>query len=53
MNLSFGDGFKFGCGFFAASIFAMIVLGLVGAIVSVAATLLGAGAMIPLGQLLQ
>jgi hypothetical protein len=44
-GLSFGDGFQFGCGFFAAWILGSIILGLVMAILAFAATLLGMGSI--------
>jgi hypothetical protein len=40
-GLSFGDGFKFGCGFYAASIVAGIVIAIVAVILTVVAGLLG------------
>jgi hypothetical protein len=42
-GLSFGDGFQFGCGFFAAWILASIMLGLLVVILGFVATLLGLG----------
>jgi hypothetical protein len=49
-GLSFGDGFKFGCGFFAASIVAGIIIGIVGAILTFVAGLLGMSAALPILQ---
>jgi len=39
--LSFGDGFQFGCGFFAAGLIATIVLALVLALLSFVLSLTG------------
>ncbi len=44
-GLSFGDGFKFGCGFFSASVVAAIIITIVGGILSVIAGLLGLGGL--------
>jgi hypothetical protein len=44
-GLSFGDGFKFGCGFITASVVATVVLGIVGGILSLLATFVGLGSM--------
>ncbi|MER2599963.1 MAG: hypothetical protein ABTQ73_10630 [Caldilineales bacterium] len=40
-GLSFGDGFQFGCGFFAAGLIATIVLALVLALLSFVLSLTG------------
>jgi len=44
-GLSFGDGFKFGCGFLTASVVAAIIMSIVGAILSLLAGLVGLGGL--------
>ena len=49
-GLGFGDGFKFGCGFTLASFVAMMIMGIVVAVLSLLAGLAGLGAMLPYMQ---
>jgi hypothetical protein len=49
-GLSFGDGFKFGCGFMLAAVVSWIIIGIVGMVITLLAGLLGMGAMIPFMQ---
>ena len=44
-GMSFGDGFKFGCGFITASVVAAIIMSVVGAILSLLATMVGIGGL--------
>ena len=52
-GLSFGDGFKFGCGFYAAAIVAGIIFSIIGAILMLVVTVLGVGSIGALGTLMQ
>ena len=49
-GLSFGDGFKFGCGFMLAAVVSWIIIGIVGMVITLLAGLLGMGAVIPFMQ---
>ena len=47
-NLSFGDGFQFGCGFFAAWLLSSIILGLLIAVLLFATAMFGLGNISPM-----
>ena len=52
-GLSFGDGFKFGCGFYVAAIVAGTIFMIIGAILMLVVTVLGIGSIGALGTLMQ
>lgn len=45
VGLSFGDGFQFGCGFFAASLVATLVIALLALLVGLGLSLAGFGVL--------
>lgn len=45
VGLSFGDGFQFGCGFFAASLVATLVIALLAVLIGLGLSLAGFGVL--------